>query len=178
MLWLVVVRSAVEYSSTDPTADHLEAGVDAASEGRLDDAIASFRSAAKYADSSEAWFNLGLALMDKAIEDETDTMLKEEGITCFKTALTKNPDNEEAREELTQLGVQLLCNDDHLKLRHNTMEDFMHCNDAAMYGACEDVAVPAAQHPDDTFHVRKECPVSCGLCGGNAPMKQVSYLHR
>ena len=85
------------------------------------------RAATTFSDSTEAWFNLGVALLDKSSsEDESnpDPTLKTEGIQCFQTALKRDPKNEEAMEELSLLGedfeiddLPIVCIDDHMKLR-------------------------------------------------------------
>ena len=57
---------------------------------------------------------------------------------------------------------------DRSALQRNTMQDFMRCVDAAMFGACEEVLVPGAESEEDTFNARSECPRSCGLCDDGA----------
>ena len=192
-LALAINGKQLQYSFSDPAADHLDQGLAAAENGKLDEAISSFRydflcsgtcvifvlnrAAARFSDSTEAWFNLGVALLDKANEIG-EAVLQEEAVACYRTAIERDSENQQAIEELRALGEDIrartiICEDDHMQLRRNTMQDFMHCNDAALFGACDKIPVPGAQHPDDLFDAKKECPVSCGLCGGHSPMTRV-----
>jgi hypothetical protein len=83
---LVLVAS---YNVDDPGADHGSHAIELDANGDAVGAISSFRAEARFHPSSEAWFNVGVALLTAPQDVATAT----EAASALKAALQLDPEN-------------------------------------------------------------------------------------
>jgi tetratricopeptide (TPR) repeat protein len=127
LLAALVIPSA--YDLNDPQADHTAQAIELDEAGDIEGAVESFRSAAKFEDSSEAWTNLGMALaengesmeQEEEASEETDRMRKE-AIECFNKAIERNPSNWGAKEELLKIQGTSECDPTVLRIQVSKAE--------------------------------------------------------
>jgi tetratricopeptide (TPR) repeat protein len=109
------------YDLEDPTVDHTAQAIELDESGDIEGAVQSFRAAAKFEDSSEAWANLGMILSENleglAERESDEEQLTEEAISCFNKAIQRNPSNWEAKEELLKLMGSSACGEEMLRVK-------------------------------------------------------------
>lgn len=97
----------------DPKADHTEMAYEKLDREDHEGAIDSFRAATKFMPgklASSTWFNLGVALTDADARGEaraTAADARKEAAAAFKQAVSLDPKNEEALEELAKFKDEL-----------------------------------------------------------------------
>jgi len=98
-----LLAPALSYDVADPTADHTAHAIEMDEAGNFDACVASFKAAAKFTPSSEAWNNIGVALTDEANPRATDADVIQEAAAAFEEAIKLDPKNDDALENHRQL---------------------------------------------------------------------------
>jgi len=175
------------YDVTDASADHYARGADHYDRGDDDAAIASFAAASRFSPSAEAFNNLGQVLLGAAEEGAPGVagVRLQEARAALERAVALDAENSDAAgglAEVLRLGAQPTtagpplrrategCADDDAALTKRTNGDFATCAKAAAYGACKQAPVPGGA-ADETWTARRECPLACGVCGGEAAVR-------
>jgi hypothetical protein len=131
--------------------------------------------------SGSAWANRGVMLIRS--NNEESPARAHDAVSCFHRAQVLEPSNPQRQAFLEKAvtwrsqilasakakGVHDECGDDDELVRQKTSLAFMRCSDAVMFGACDDVLLPKAASAQDTFNVKHECPLACGLCPDHYP---------
>eukprot|EP00937_MAST-01D_sp_MAST-1D-sp2_P004397 g4397.t1 len=93
----MLVSVIAAYDVEDAMADHQSMAIELHEAGRAGAALASFHAAARFApDSSENWYNLGLALMDFRGR-------REDARVALERAVELDPDNTDAQDALDEI---------------------------------------------------------------------------
>jgi hypothetical protein len=96
------------YDAMDPDADHFQMAIDLVEDGNIDGAVASFRACARFSPSSESFLNLGMALLEPELTSMRQAAAEAEAVLAFEKALTLNPRDHEAKDQLILLREKQL----------------------------------------------------------------------
>ena len=97
------VGLSTTYSVDNAIADHSGHAIQLAEQGDLPGAIASYRAAVHFGATSEALFNLAIALLDERHVPDDARATRGEALVLLQEALQKNPGNEAARELMHEI---------------------------------------------------------------------------